>query len=658
MSVAVAVGQGVSVAAPRVRWLPVLAVSTGGGLLLMGLADAASRAGNTPVALALFWLGMLGLFAPATWVLLGPTRWVPPAAEAGLGLEPGEGAAFRASGGRQPRRARASIHARAVRIGPSSAERLGIVVVLGLALYLVKVMLSPLALVGPDEFSHMRTLEDILRSTHLFGDNPLLAISSIYPGLEAAAATVTVTSGMDPYPLAIILIGVARLVTVLAIFLLALRVTGSGRVAGVASLVYMANPSFLLFDATFSYESFALPLAIVAIWATRRWSERGGRSAIDAVIALSATAATVVTHHLTSAALIAFLLAWALVALGRRRGSERIWPIAVTALWGMAAVGVWLGTAGTLAVTYLSTIVDRGVQELFRILAGTNEARRLFAAHTSFASPPPEIITAYLAVGLLLLSLPFMLVHAVRHRHASAILTTLALGALLYPASLALRITSSGAETSQRASAFVFLAIGIVGANWLVGRRPARFRPSRPVALIALLVVLAGGIITGNPPLGRLPGPYHVGAEQRSIEPQGRAAAAWALAELGPDNRIVTDRTNQKLMGSDGLQYPVTSANQHLGTAWAMYAVDLGQTQIDVLRRGGVRYLVVDLRLTRDVPEYPYIFEQSEPDSGNHISPMPEAAVEKWDGLPGVTRIYDSGDIIVYDIQDFLDGQP
>jgi hypothetical protein len=86
-----------------------------------------------------------------------------------------------------------------------------------------------------------------------------------------------------------------------------------------------------------------------------------------------------------------------------------------------------------------------------------------------------------------------------------------------------------------------------------------------------------------------------------------------------------------------------------------MYALTLNQTNLDILRQGQIRYLVIDLRLTDDIPEYPYVFEQSEPDSGNHTTPMPLAAVQKWESYQGVTRIYDSGDIIVYDIGGLTD---
>jgi hypothetical protein len=685
-------------------WSPLIVALTGAGLVVVAVADTASRRGSGTIALALFWLGMLVLFAPATWRLLGRTRWlvgsggreavrslevdsgggrfgrrgrgkvVPaggmmtrvrsaaarafaarpalvPSLATGAPVEPALPAprpgSIRHRNGAQPRQSPA---AGLLRLGPSVTERLGIIVALAIALYLMKVMVSPGAITAPDEFSHLRTLQDILRTTHLFADNPLLQISAIYPGLEAGAASLIVTSGLDSYPVALLVIGAARLLAVLAIFLLARRITHSATAAGVAGIIYMANPSFLAFDVAFSYESLALPLALVAIWATLRWADRGGRSALDAAVALSSIAATAVTHHLTSVVLIAFLVAWAVIGLVRDRGRATVWPIWLAAAFALVCAGLWLLIAGTVAVSYLTTIVGGGVSQLLQILGGVGEARRLFASHAGFVSPLPEIVAAYLAVGLLLLSLPFILVHAIRGRRPSAIVLALAFGALCYPASLALRFTTAGAETSQRASEFVFLSLAILGADWLVGLRRPRFRPPRAVAFVGLLIVVAGGIVTGNPPISRLPGPYHVAAEQRSIEPEGKAAATWALVQLGPDNRLVADRTNAKLMGSLGLQYPVTSANQHLGTAWAMYAVTLGQTNLDILRQGRIHYLVVDLRLTEDIPEYPYVFEQSEPGAGNHVNPMPLAAVRKWESFQGVTRIYDSGDIIVYDI--------
>jgi hypothetical protein len=749
----------VEVVRSRLRWGPLVVLSSGFGLLVIGLADEESRRG-TNLALPLFWLGVLALFGPATWRLLSPTTWVRPTfgrpavaspVDAGTGeigaafegrqvvvhgwihgtprrsgsgvrivVDDGSGAvpvyaspdalrgahlragsevrirglvtrsrrrsAGQATGGGyrldaapglgvvlvdvagDRLRAAAGHHAIepdsstrtrpravAVRRGPGRDERLGVVVLLGAALYVVKVMTSPIAFTGPDEFSHWRTLEDIVRTGHLFAPNPLLQVSSIYPGLEAAAATATVSSGVDLFPVAVLLIGLARLVAILAVFMIAARITGSSRVAGVASIIYMANPSFLAFDAAFSYESLALPLALVAIWATLRWSDRRGRGSLYAAVALGSIAATAVTHHLTSLVLLGFLALWAAISFLRDRHTGSTWPIAAAAVFAFACSAAWLVIAGTFALTYLSTILGGGARQLFDVLAGANEAKQLFVAHAGFASPLPEIAAAYGAVGLLVLSLPLVLWHALRSYRLSAIELVLVLAGLAYPASLALRLTAAGSEVSQRASEFLFVALAILGADWLVGLRPARFRPRRAVAAAAILIVVAGGTVTGNPIIERLPGPYHVAAEARSFEPEGRSLAAWALAELGPDNHLIADRTNAKLLGSIGLEDPVTSANSHLGTAYVMYAQTLDPTLIGILRQGGIRYVVVDLRLARDVPVYAYVFEQAEPGAGNHTTPMPLAVLQKWDVLPGVRRIYDSGDLIVYDIQGYLD---
>ena len=537
----------------RVGLVPMIMASTGAGLFLIGLADEQSRR-DTALSLPLFWLGILFLVGPSIWRLLDP--------------------------------------------GPSRNERLGVTIILGLALYVVKIMVNPLALTLPDEFTHLRTLQDILATGHLFADNPLLRISPEYPGMEAATAVGAVTSGLGSFPLATVLIGVARVVTMLSLFLVASTVTGSGRVAGLASVVYAANASFLPFDVAYSYESLALPLAFVVVWAVVRWHQHGGRSRLHAGIALAGIAATTVTHHLTSLVLVALLVTWAVVALVRKRDALPRWPIVVSAAWAMAASLVWLVAVGSLALVYLNTIVGAGVAELISILTGTAAPKRLFVPRAGISAPLPEVIVAYAAVLLLLLALPFVIRYAIGHRRPHAFAITLALAALLYPVSLALRFTTAGSETSQRASEFLFLALGLLGADWLVGSRSTRVRVrSRPLLAACLLTVFAGGIVAGDPPQGRLPGPYHVAAEQRSIEPEGVDTAMWALTELGPNNRLIADRTNAKLLGSIGDQYPITSANSHFGTAFVVFSTKIGPDELDLLRRAAIRYIVIDFRL-------------------------------------------------------------
>src|SRR5215469_4592527 len=134
------------------------------------------------------------------------------------------------------------------------AERLTLVLMLGVALYLVKIQGSPNAFTFFDEYIHLRNTQDILRTGHLFQHNPLLPTAAYYPGLAATAATIVSLTGLSTFAAGLITIGVARLLISACFYLIAEKVTGSSRGAGAASLIYAANPMFLFWSSSFAYE--------------------------------------------------------------------------------------------------------------------------------------------------------------------------------------------------------------------------------------------------------------------------------------------------------------------------------------------------------------------------------------------------------------------
>ncbi len=234
--------------------------------------------------------------------------------------------------------------------------------------------------------------------------------------------------------------------------------------------------------------------------------------------------------------------------------------------------------------------------------------------------------------------------------------------AILFPVTLALRLTSAGAETSQRASEFLYIALAFLVADWLVSRGPlrgttvlARWR----VAGTALLTLIFGaGVILGDPWYARMPGPYRVAAEQLSIEPEGIMAAQWAKSALGTDQRLIADRTNQKLTAAYGGQFPVTAYNSSVGTAYVMYGPTLTADDRKVLLESQADYVVADLRITRAVPVFPYYFEAAEPDAGQHTTPWPASGLLKFDSIPGVDRVFDSGNIVIYNVAGLTHAAP
>src|SRR5262249_40521287 len=154
----------------------------------------------------------------------------------------------------------------------------------------------------------------IVVSKHLFRANPILTISPLHPGLEIATNALSSLTGLSIFTSGIVLIGVTRLLFILALYLLFEFLIPSEQVAGLATLLYMSNPNFVFFDGMFAYESLALPLAVFVLFVVaRRASATGGqRMGLNLVVWLG-LGAVVITHHLTSFILVAFLLLWTLL---------------------------------------------------------------------------------------------------------------------------------------------------------------------------------------------------------------------------------------------------------------------------------------------------------------------------------------------------------
>ena len=68
----------------------------------------------------------------------------------------------------------------------------------------------------------------------------------------------------------------------------------------------------------------------------------------------------------------------------------------------------------------------------------------------------------------------------------------------------------------------------------------------------------------------------------------------------------------------------------------------------EAVRRRQVEYLVVDRRLSTGLPIVGFYIEVGEPNMYRHVTPMNPAVLAKFDTAPGVSRVFDSGDIRIY----------
>ncbi|MHB1131385.1 MAG: hypothetical protein ACYC4L_03255 [Chloroflexota bacterium] len=581
----------------RLGWLPIIAVATAFGLHVLAAADVAARGGQAWAG-GLFWLGLLIVYLPVALRLLSPT------------------------------------------VGRT--EGLGLVTVLALATYLPRVMHSPQTFAFPDEFSHYRTADDILRTGQLFTDNPLLPVSALYPGLEVVTAALAQIGGLSAFHAGLLVVGMARLLMLVALFLVYEAVSHSARVAGIATALYVANPNYLFFTATFSYESLALPLALLAVLALLyRESTSGSTRRGVTAVALLVIGVVITTHHLTSYGLSVFLLGWLVIAR-LVPGGDRQSPRAVAIIAPVASL-LWLVFVGSPVVGYIAPHVLNTLGELFGLLAGEAEAgRELFQSTEGYVAPLWEQLVGVASAGLILLSLPVGLILLWRRHRGRAAALMLALVAMAYPATLVLRLTGRGWEIGNRSSEFVFLGLAFVLA--LVVTATVRVNRPTPLTVVVALsvgLVFTGGVIAGWRPEWRVPAPNLQTYQADLVDAEARAAAEWANRNLGPGNRVATDPVHLMAMGSYGEQWVMTTLSGGIGASWVLNAPEFGSEQLRLLRKGEVAYVVIDRRRASDDPRanayYPGV-------------PLTQAYA-KFDRSPLVSRVYDSGNVVIYDIR-------
>jgi hypothetical protein len=301
-------------------------------------------------------------------------------------------------------------------------------------------------------------------------------------------------------------------------------------------------------------------------------------------------------------------------------------------------------------VPYLASPIVSAASNLRHLLGDAATRGQALAASGGSTLPFPERLTGYTAVASILVLLPIGALVVWRRYRNHSVALALCVVALTYPASIAVRFTQDvGAEVSDRASAFLFVALAFVLAvavsSFWTGRRGWK----RPVTVtIWIAILLAGGVIIGEGPNERLPGPYLVGADSRSIDQQGLSAAMWADSFLGPNNRVATDRTNRLLLGSYGGQRPVTGYFDNISVADLFFAHTVGTYERGILQQGRIAYVVVDRRLTQALPLVGVYFESGERDPSRPLTPIDPVALAKFDQLEDASRIFDAGDIVIY----------
>jgi hypothetical protein len=575
--------------------IPWVLLSIALGLLSASIADALSRTGRGG-GLPLFWFALAAIMFPAA-VCLTSNR-------------------------------------------PRVGERAAIVVAVGLGLYGVKVLRDPFVFTYGDELLHLPNLHAILATGRLFGANPILGISPRYPGLETAAALMVRAGGISQYDAGILLIGIARAIILLALYLFYERVSGSARVAGIGALVYTATPTFLYFGAQFAYESLALPLATVALMALLRWARARDlatrRRWGGVVVALAA--AIIVTHHVTSYFLVLFLggLCLVHVVLHERR----------TGPWVLTAVVVvltlaWLTLVAGRTIGYLSPVITRAFSSVINTLGHETPTRTLFANQGGQEQTNlPERVIA--VAGILALAAGVLTGLALSWRRLTRhpLMTLMIITAVLYVATLPLRFVPAAWETASRAGEFLFLGVGGtvgIGTNWLLDRGNSGRARRRVLIAVAVTLVFASGVIAGWPGSELLAQPRRVAVQGHTLDPPQVVAATWSGHMLGSGERVYAQVADARFFNNNAQQTALEGPGP-------LNTPTLSPFVLRALHANHITLVATDRRKISSDLLAGFFFDIGSP------ALAPAKAADKF-ATPSTDRIFDSGPIVIYGVR-------
>src|SRR5690349_10341590 len=527
----------------------------------------------------------------------------------------------------------------------SNGSTIALIVVLTIAEYLLKVNYSPLGFGFNDEFLHWRGTTNMLESGKLFELNYGLPIGTHYPGIEEVTSALISATGLSVFEAGLVVAGAAHLLYILFLYMAFCVAIRSHRIAGIAILLYYAAPALTSFNSMFVYETLALAFFGMCIVA-------GLRSAIEKspsdrtrwfIVAVLSIFATVITHHVTSYMLTAFLI---LVAIASRVTGSRNTAARFGILATISALSVigWIAFIARDTISYFSPTVVGMVASLKNLTNGGSSG-----ASSTSSSPFGNLALAI--VGLLLITV-LIAVGAWqawrRHRRHPWIMGMAIGGTLGWIAFLGIRLgTADGQELAGRAATYIYIPVCVLAALALTklvnssgGRRLGSAVTALVVAAVTALVI--DGLANGWPPYWeRLPGPHQVAAFEASVDPQEVAISNWSLAELGPGWRIASDQGIYPVFIGYGGQDPLQQIS------W-LYATDQWTTALrNQTLAQNVQYVETDTRLTKTLSPNGVYFPG---DTTMPTKPLPLANLTKFNHVQGVARVYDDGTITFYDL--------
>ena len=544
----------------------------------------------------------------------------------------------------------------------SASQRLAALLSLTAGLYLVNVIQSPTAFLLRDPFGWLNQIEWTLVTGHLFHSNALVSNFTNYPGLTIVSSVIKQLGRVSTFTAATIALGLVKISSTALLFAVFLRITGSDRGAALAALIYVFNPSFTQLDSSLFYETLAIPLAIACLWLIVQSATGAGKGrCINALAPSILMLGLVATHHFTTYILVGVLAVWLIAGMldPKRRAAEPRFVVAIVLVIGLVATALWLGVVSYSTTAHeLGPVLGPAIRSLYRLLVGEEHSRHLFQSVGGTTDPLWLRLCTYLSVLILLGGLATWLLRWRRvTRSRGTLFVVLCAITLVYPVTLAMRLTTEGYETSQRASEWVFMGLGACFAGVLITplRRHSmenlwtRFAgqwSGRVVGVIALVIVGLGGIVIGTAPYGRLPGTFLPGADPRSVDSAGVASALWASRHLAPQSRIASDLTDSEILAGYTLTTPVSRSVSSFNISQLYTSQTFDNEDKYIFNSGHIGFIMIDQRIRLlPSPSGDYFTSGLIPANQKAFT---YASLNKYATSPEFSKVFDDGPVAIY----------
>jgi hypothetical protein len=359
-------------------------------------------------------------------------------------------------------------------------------------------------------------------------------------------------------------------------------------------------------------------------YGTRTWRRSLSTALLIAVISFG----LVVTHHLYSLTGVALLLAGALFLkpisglADRKGGWRRLFVRWMPVLTLATCFALWVVFVAPGTVSYLSPWVSGTASDLVALASGSKHSgvtRTIFSHSTNPIYEQAAAIAApvMIAVALFFAGIRWLRKPSLRSNFLWSFVLTAA-----YLVSLPLTLTTQGENGAHFTWPSTYVGVALLPAALVIlfeldKRSPWLKRTAATAGAAVFAVLLVGNVGAGISVDHRFPGPYEFGSDTLSVTPETLRFAHWVQAHLGPGAHIVTDRfTAIALTAHADAVTPMQAAGGGAGLQFAsIWYVARPPTPalMSAMERQGDNYLAVDVRDAQYTATFPPLFYNSEP---------------------------------------------